>query len=188
MRTPLQTLSRRSALACVVIAHVLACAPPSTTSARQQGAQRPPTKRRYCSLPPAGVGVGYGPGVGTGLPLGDPASTSGAPAAEANETETEEIVFTAREVDRKAVLLRRPEPVYTPEARDLKVKGSVRLRAVLCPAGHVSHIAIVQKLPHGLTEMAILAARGIKFKPAVKGGAPVAQYITIQYNFDPSDK
>lgn len=174
MTTPLQSLTRRAALVCLIVAQLVANAPRPAVLAQQAA----PPQKRYCALPRS-------------LPFGDPASTTGARAAEADPAgahETEAVVFTSKEVDRKAVLIRRPEPAYTQEALDLKVKGSVTLRAVLCPAGHVAHIEIVQKLSHGLTEMAIVAARNIKFKPAVKDGAPVAQYVTIQYNFDPADK
>jgi hypothetical protein len=42
---------------------------------------------------------------------------------------------------------------------------------------------VVRRLPYGLTENAIRAACEIKFKPAMKGGQPVAQWVSLQYAF-----
>jgi hypothetical protein len=36
-----------------------------------------------------------------------------------------------------------------------------------------------------LTEQAIKAARGIRFRPAEKDGRAVAQFVTLEYNFRP---
>jgi outer membrane biosynthesis protein TonB len=42
----------------------------------------------------------------------------------------------------------------------------------------------VSRLPDGLTEKAIEAARRISFTPAEKDGRKVSQYVTIEYNFN----
>ena len=91
--------------------------------------------------------------------------------------------FTAKEVDTKAEITARPEPGYTREARRAGVQGIVTLKLLLLPEGEIDRIKVVRALPYGLTENAIRAACKVKFKPAVKAGSPVAQWVTIQYGF-----
>ncbi|HEV2763313.1 MAG TPA: energy transducer TonB, partial [Pyrinomonadaceae bacterium] len=130
--------------------------------------------------PPAGPGGG-GPGrdgyrtdaVGDG-------STPGPPAGETDHTGP----FKGTEVTLKAVVTRRPEPQFTESARKFNVTGLVKLRLVLGADGRVGNISIVKRLPHGLTENAVAAARGIGFRPAEKDGRAVSQYIVIEYNFN----
>ena len=93
------------------------------------------------------------------------------------------VTFTAKEVDTKAEITARPEPGYTREARRAGVQGIVALKLLLLPDGDIDRIKVVRALPYGLTENAIRAACKVKFKPAVKAGNPVAQWITIQYGF-----
>lgn len=85
---------------------------------------------------------------------------------------------------RKAVITRKPEPAFTEQARKNGVSGLVRLRAVLDADGKVKHILVLRGLPEGLSEMAVRAARRIEFLPAVREGRPVAQYVTLEYNFN----
>ncbi len=95
-----------------------------------------------------------------------------------------EAIFFASDVSEKAKMLSRPEPLYTEEARKHQVTGSVTLRMVLTSDGNVRHIIVMKALPRGLSEMAINAARRIKFEPAMKDGRHVSQYATIEYNFN----
>lgn len=57
----------------------------------------------------------------------------------------------------KAVVLSRPEPRYTIEARAHAISGEVVLRCVLAAEGRVTGITPVQRLPCGLTEQAMAA-------------------------------
>jgi TonB family protein len=93
-------------------------------------------------------------------------------------------VFRGTEVLQKAVITFKPEPNYTEEARRNNVTGSVRLRAVLAADGRVRHIAVIKRLPDGLTDKSIAAARLIKFMPAKVDGRPVSQFVVLEYNFD----
>ena len=88
------------------------------------------------------------------------------------------------EVDQKVRLLLKPEPRYTEEARRNDVTGTVVLRVVFSHTGQITNIRALQPLPFGLTEQAIVAARGIKFMPATKGGRPVSVYMQLEYNFN----
>lgn len=93
-------------------------------------------------------------------------------------------IYTAKELTTKAIIKDRPEPPYTERARQNQVTGTVRVRMVLAADGIVKYVAAVSRLPDGLTEQALRAARKIKFIPATKDGRPVSQYVTIDYNFN----
>jgi len=95
-----------------------------------------------------------------------------------------ETVFAPRDLTEKARILTKREPTYTESARKYGVQGTVVLRAVLSKDGQVTNIQVMRKLPHGLTQAAILATRNIEFKPATKDGYPVSQYIQLEYNFN----
>jgi len=91
--------------------------------------------------------------------------------------------YSAKEVDVKAEVTAKPEPGYTREARRAGVEGVVVLKVLLLGNGKLDRVRVVRPLPYGLTENAIRAACEIKFKPAMKAGQPVSQWVTIQYQF-----
>jgi protein TonB len=91
--------------------------------------------------------------------------------------------YLPKEVDTRAEILERPDPRYTEEARRAGVQGTVLLKLLLSPTGTIERVRIVRRLPYGLTENAIRAACGVKFKPAVKGGEKVPQWVAIEYGF-----
>ncbi|MDQ3755772.1 MAG: energy transducer TonB, partial [Acidobacteriota bacterium] len=92
--------------------------------------------------------------------------------------------FSPRDVTRKAQIISKPEPTFTEEARKNNITGEVVLRMVLSSSGQVTNIQPMKRLPDGLTEKAIAAARLIKFTPAEKDGRKVSQYVTVAYNFN----
>jgi len=93
------------------------------------------------------------------------------------------LAFRQSEVSEKAIILSKPEPGFTEEARRNLTTGQVRLRAVLAADGRVRFISVVRGLPDGLTEKCVEAARRIRFKPATLGGRRVSQYVLLEYNF-----
>ena len=93
------------------------------------------------------------------------------------------VAFQPKEVDTKAEIRAKPDPVYTREARRAGVQGIVTLKLLLLPDEKIDRIKVVRGLPFGLTENAIRAACKVKFKPAVKAGKSVAQWVTVQYGF-----
>lgn len=100
------------------------------------------------------------------------------------EQDTVETPISGKDVDQKVVLAQKPEPGYTEAARQNAVTGTVILKAVFTSAGNVSNIFTVSGLPFGLTEVAVAAARKIKFYPAVKNGKRVSMWIQLEYNFN----
>jgi|SRR5829696_9856494 len=91
--------------------------------------------------------------------------------------------FSPKEVDVKAEITAKPDPVYTREARRVGVQGVVTLKVLLLADGKLDRVRVVRRLPYGLTENAIRAACEIKFKPAMKAGKEVSQWVTLQYAF-----
>jgi TonB family protein len=91
--------------------------------------------------------------------------------------------FSAKEVDVKAEITAKPLPGYTREARRANVEGLVSLKVLLLAKGKIDRVRVVRRLPFGLTENAIRAACEIKFKPAMKAGQEVSQWVTVQYAF-----
>jgi TonB family protein len=82
------------------------------------------------------------------------------------------------------VITRKPEAMYTAEARRDRVKGIVGLNVTLNSDGTVSDIVAVKELSGGLTEEAIKAARRIEFKPAYAYGRPMNATQYVEYVFD----
>ena len=91
--------------------------------------------------------------------------------------------FEAKEVDTRAEVVARPEPKYTEEARRMGAQGRVVLKLLLTADQKIERIRVVRPLPFGLTENAIRAACKVKFKPAMKAGQPVDQWVSIDYEF-----
>jgi len=98
-----------------------------------------------------------------------------------NSTET---LYIGKDVDTKARLIRKPDPVYTEKARSAQISGSVVLKCVFAADGTVKNIWVVSGLPFGLTERAIESARKIKFIPATKDGKNVSMWMELVYNFN----
>lgn len=93
-------------------------------------------------------------------------------------------IFRPVELTQKAIITFKPEPNFTEEARRNNTTGMVRLRAVLGADGRVRHIAVIKRLPDGLTEKCVAVARRIRFTPAKIDDTPVSQYVVLEYHFD----
>ncbi len=133
----------------------------------------------------SGDGGGVGPGRGGNTGGGDRNEGGGGAGGGGGGTPVDyNKTFRQGEVTRKALIVSKPEPGFTEEARKNNVTGVVRLRAVLSSGGAVTNISVVKGLPDGLTEKAISAARNIRFQPAQKDGRTVSQFVILEYNFN----
>ena len=86
-------------------------------------------------------------------------------------------------VTRKVVITEQPPAVYTAEARKQGTQGAVILRVMFRRDGTSDVAEVVSGLPHGLTEAAVAAAKGIKFTPAERDGQSVSIGRTMEYKF-----
>lgn len=98
--------------------------------------------------------------------------------------ESSETALTGRQVTRKALVVSKPEPSYTEKARKEEVTGTVVLRGVFSSSGKLINIRVLVPLPYGLTEQAIIAAKNLRFIPAVKDDRYVSMHIQLEYNFN----
>ncbi len=80
-------------------------------------------------------------------------------------------------------ILTKPRPSYTEIARRYNLNGTVRLRVTFLSDGKIGAITPVNRLPFGLTNSAIIAARQIRFSPAIKNNTPVTVAKVVEYNF-----
>jgi TonB family protein len=130
-----------------------------------------------------GNGGGYGPGNGGNTGGGERREGGGGPGGGGGGTDYGR-VFNPREVTSKAKILEKPEPTYTEAARKNQITGTVVIKAVFSASGQVTNIQAISRLPDGLTEKAIAAARQIRFVPATKDGHAVSMYVQMEYNFN----
>jgi len=77
----------------------------------------------------------------------------------------------------------KPQPVYTSEARSLKLEGEVLLEVMFGANGTVHVNRVVKGLGHGLDEAAIAAANKMRFKPALRNGQPVDSTAVVHVSF-----
>jgi TonB family protein len=77
----------------------------------------------------------------------------------------------------------KPTPVYTTEARQLRVEGEVLLNVVFTAEGQIRILNVVRGLGHGLDESAQRAAQGVRFSPAMRDGRPVDSNVTLHIVF-----
>ncbi|MDP9160101.1 MAG: energy transducer TonB [Acidobacteriota bacterium] len=132
----------------------------------------------------AGFGSGVAPVDRTGGPaargavraggFGD-AEAAAAPQPHTNAASTA-TVFAAE-------ILSKPTPVYTEEARKLRIEGEVLLEVVFEGSGRLRVVRLVRGLGHGLDEAAEQAAKDIRFKPAVRDGRPADSMGVLHIRF-----
>lgn len=84
---------------------------------------------------------------------------------------------------REHVILEQPRAPYTSAARQNGVEGTVKLSVMLLANGKVGNVSPQTYLPHGLTQQAVNAAKGIKFTPRTINGKPVNVTVTIEYRY-----
>ncbi|HRH46125.1 MAG TPA: energy transducer TonB [Pyrinomonadaceae bacterium] len=110
-----------------------------------------------------GSGSGSG-GSGNGVGAGSPSSTTGKQTSPLK-------------------ILSKPRPGYTDLARIYGIQGTVTLRVTFLTNGNIGAVSIVSKLPFGLTNNSISAAKRINFEPQIKDGVAYTVTKTLQYSF-----
>lgn len=136
-----------------------------------------------------GVVASSGFGNGTATPVNRPRTTAAVqqggfgdadvPAAPTVRSHPAEAAVRAV----PAEILSKPTPLYTSEARNLRIEGEVLLEAVLEANGGVHVVRVVRGLGHGLDDNAVKAAEQIHFKPATKDGQPTDSTVVLHIIF-----
>ena len=73
--------------------------------------------------------------------------------------------------------------LYPEEARRQGLEGNVRLRILVDARGRVSKVRVIQRAGNGFDQAAVKIIKKFKFRPATRGGRPVAVWITWLYKF-----
>ncbi len=77
----------------------------------------------------------------------------------------------------------KPNPIYTDEARQLKLEGEVLLEVMFGANGQLRVKRVIRALGHGLDEAAVAAANQMRFKPAQRDGQPVDSTAVVHVVF-----
>ena len=80
-------------------------------------------------------------------------------------------------------ILSKPNPVYSDEARRLRIEGLVILETEFPLDGHVRVLRVIRSVGHGLDEAAIKVAQAIIFKPGIANGIPFVFQGIVQVQF-----
>jgi TonB family protein len=131
----------------------------------------------------AGFGNGIGSGRGARVNSAPEAVQQGGfgnvVAGKADRTETTAQAAPLTPV----VILSKPDPVYPPEARRLRIEGEVLLSVLFGSSGNLRVLKVVQGLGHGMDQAAVEAAERIRFKPAEREGRPVDSTALVHIIF-----
>jgi len=77
----------------------------------------------------------------------------------------------------------KPEPRYSEKALFKRVSGTIRVRVIVNEKGFPEILEILQHLREGLDNRALAAVSEWRFKPATKGGIPVAAMVVVEVKF-----
>jgi len=134
-----------------------------------------------------GVAVQGGGGPGGNAAMGRVRSggftAATAPAANPEEMRQRRAAASAAPASAPVSIQSKPTPVYTAEARQLKIEGEVLLNVVFTADGHIRVLNVVRGLGHGLDEAAQRAAQGIRFNPATRDGQTVDSTAVLHIIF-----
>jgi len=131
-------------------------------------------------------------GFGTGIAIGNSDRPSGSRGTVQQsgfgDTRPVEAARPARVVPTAAKstaveVLSKPKPVYTEEARALRLEGEVLLQVVFQANGECRVERVIRGLGHGLDEAAMRAAQQIRFRPATRDGAVVDSTASLHVVF-----
>jgi TonB family protein len=176
---------------------------PATIAAAGFGSANTPSEgasTRKGVVQGAGFGSTQGAGTPSGSPRGVVASVGFGSGTQAASQGSRGAVATAgfgsgpaaqpasvaraqQPVTTSIVVLSKPLPQYTAEAREMHIQGDVTLEVRFTASGQVDVIRVVSGLGHGLDEQAKLAAERIRFKPATRDGKPVDEISVIHVAF-----
>ena len=80
-------------------------------------------------------------------------------------------------------ILSKPRPLYTEDARRLRIEGEVLLEVLFTASGRARVERILRGLGYGLDESAVASVGSIQFRPAHQAGQPVDQIATVHITF-----
>ena len=125
----------------------------------------------------------FGNGVATGSKSGGGAVATGGFGSEQVVHSGPKLQADAGPASSGVEITYKPKPVYTDEARNLRLEGEVLLEVMFGANGTLHVNRVVRGLGHGLDEAAIMAANKMRFKPALRGGEPMDSTAVVHVVF-----
>ena len=117
-----------------------------------------------------GRGGGIGSGSGNGVGAGSGGNTGGGIRRIGGGVSAPVVLF-------------KPEPEFSEEARKAKVSGNVLVYLQIDADGHPQHVRVLRGIGLGLDEKALEAVSHYRFRPAMENGHPVAVEMNVEVNF-----
>jgi len=131
----------------------------------------------------ASAGFGNGIAQGDNRNHGGAVQTAGFGAQELSHGGAKVAQADSGPASTQVEIISKPNPVYTQEARQLKLEGEVLLEVLFGANGQVHVNRVVRGLGHGLDEAAVTAASQMRFKPAQRMGSPVDSTAIVHVVF-----
>jgi protein TonB len=97
----------------------------------------------------------------------------------------QETVYTPGNGVRLPKVVKQVTAMYTQEAKDAHIEGTVGLSTVVLADGTVGEVKVTQSLDttYGLDDEAVKAMKQWTFEPGTKDGKAVAVRVTVQLTF-----
>jgi len=131
----------------------------------------------------ASAGFGNGIAQGDNRNRGGSVQTAGFGAQEVSHNAAKIAQASSGPATTPVEIISKPTPVYTQEARQLKLEGEVLLEVLFGANGQLHVNRVVRGLGHGLDEAAMTAANQMRFKPAQRLGTPVDSTAIVHVVF-----
>ena len=128
---------------------------------------------------PGGIPEGVVGGIVGGVPAGDPGGVVGGVPAGARSV-TPRIRVGAEVLRSK--LVKQPEPIYPPLARQARLEGVVRLLATIGTDGRVKQLQLISGHPL-LVPAAQLSVHDSEYRPTLVNGSPVEVVAPVDVTF-----
>lgn len=95
------------------------------------------------------------------------------------------ITLQPQEVSRSTPprVIHKVDPMYTQEALDAKLEGTVVLGCTVGTDGVPTDISVRRRLAKGLDEKAVECSQAWRFKPGTHDGEPIPVHATVEINF-----
>jgi protein TonB len=93
-------------------------------------------------------------------------------------------VVSVTTVETNPKYIRKPRPQYTKEMQENALEGTIKVKVLVDIDGKVKEAVVLNDLGYGSAELARSACFEALFEPAMRGGEPVAVWITIPIRFE----
>jgi len=131
----------------------------------------------------ASAGFGNGIAQGDNRNRGGAVQTAGFGAQELSHGGAKVAQADSGPATTQVEIISKPSPIYTEEAKQLKLEGEVLLEVLFSANGQVHVNRVVRGLGHGLDQAAVTAASQMRFKPAQRMGSPVDSTAIVHVVF-----